>query len=228
MRDVTNQSGTTLSPNRLPSVRLIIIRHGEVLWGDAANADPPLSPQGQEQARRLAERFRGQAIHRLYSSPMVRALQTASHLSDELDLEPEVVPWLHEIRCPLLTDEEVAEMEARPLERWWEGFPGGEEFGAFQRRVCDGMDDLLDRLGVRMGKLADGASEGPDERVCLVCHAGVTAVLVAHLAGIPPVPWEWYRFGMGFTGVTQVRFRPLGDEVIATLTLFNCRKHLNP
>jgi broad specificity phosphatase PhoE len=117
-------------------------------------------------------------------------------------------------------------MEARPLSRWMEGFPGGETFDAFQRRVAAGADEWLGQLGVRLGKLSEGATPGPDERVCLVCHAGVTAVLVAHLTGVQPVPYEWYRFGMGFTGVTHLRTRPLGDAVIATLTLFNCRKHL--
>ncbi len=207
-------------------MRLIIVRHGEVSWGEASDDDPPLSPAGREQALRLGERFRGQTVHRLYCSPMVRARQTTSCISDTLGLSPEVLPWLREIRCPLLTDEEVERMEARPLERWWEGFPGGEVFSAFQQRVETGIDDLLAQLGVRLGKLSDGASSGPEERVCLVCHAGVTAALVAHLTGIQAVPWEWYRFGMGFTGVTHLRIRPLGDAVIATLTLFNCRKHL--
>ncbi len=207
-------------------MRLIIIRHGEVSWSEASDDDPPLSPAGQEQARRLGDRFRTQTVHRLYCSPMVRARQTAACVSDGLGLAPVALPWLREIRCPLLTDEEVVRMEARPLSQWGEGFPGGETFEAFRERVATGADDFLSRLGVRLGKCAEGASSGPDERVCLVCHAGVTAVLVAHLTGAQHVPWEWYRFGMGFTGVTHLRIRPLGDAVIATLTLFNCRRHL--
>ena len=209
-------------------MRLIIVRHGEVSWGEAVDNDPPLNEAGHAQARRLGERFRGQRIDRLYCSPMARARQTASYVAGAVGLSPEPLPWLREVRCPLLTDEEVAHMEARPLEQWWEGFPGGEEpFQAFQDRVGDGIDGLLSRLGTRLGRLSEGATPGPEERVCIVCHAGVTAALVGHLLGTPAVPWEWYRFGMGYTGVTHVRIRPLGDSVIASLTLFNCRKHLD-
>ena len=209
-------------------MRLIIIRHGEVSWAEARDNNPPLNEAGHAQARRLGERFRGQRVDRLYCSPMARARQTADYVSGAVGRSPEVLPWLREVSCPLLTDEEVARMEARPLEQWWEGFPGGEEpFRAFQDRVGAGIDALLTRLGTRLGKTSEGASAGPDERVCLVCHAGVTAALVGHLLRIPALPWEWYRLGMGFTGVTHLRIRPLGDSVIASLTLFNCRKHLD-
>ena len=209
-------------------MRLIIIRHGEVSWNNAVDNDPPLNDNGHEQARRLGMRFENLRIDRLYSSPMVRAKQTTSYVSKTVGLEPEILPWLREIRSPLLTETEMAHVEARPLEQWWDGFPGEEEtFRTFQERVATGTDALLARFGVRLGRVSEGARPGPEEQVCIVCHAGVAATLLCHLAGIKPVPWEWYRFGMGYTGVSHARIRPLCDAVISTLTLFNCRKHLD-
>ena len=209
-------------------MRLVIVRHAEVSWEDALDNDPPLSVAGLEQARRLGLRFKAQSIDRLYCSPKQRARQTARFVADAAGLEMEILPWLREVECPLMKEAEMAKVEARPLEQWWDGFPAsGESFTVFQQRVRAGVDGLLAGLGVRMGKLSDGGRPGPEMRICIVCHAGVTAAMVGHLIGVPPVPWEWYRFGMGHTGVTHVRIRALSDSVISTLTLFNCRSHLD-
>lgn len=85
---------------------MILIRHGQSEFNaafertriDPGIADPRLTPQGREQARRTAHRIKrdGLPIRRLISSPFTRALETAAILAEELQLPIEVEPIVHE------------------------------------------------------------------------------------------------------------------------------------
>ncbi len=70
-------------------MELILIRHGlpeKVIRSDGGAADPNLSEQGHRQAAQVADYLKDEQIHRLYSSPMRRAVQTAEPISKTLDL----------------------------------------------------------------------------------------------------------------------------------------------
>ena len=63
---------------------MLLIRHGlpiRAIKPDGTPADPPLSELGQEQARRVADWLREEAIDRIYSSPLRRARETALPLA---------------------------------------------------------------------------------------------------------------------------------------------------
>lgn len=67
-------------------LQLYLIRHAESLGniemhGDSDRVNPPLSPHGEEQARALGERFAENKPDVLYSSPLLRARQTAQALN---------------------------------------------------------------------------------------------------------------------------------------------------
>lgn len=64
------------------------IRHGQSLTnaGLATSLNSDLSPYGQRQVERLAERFRGTAVRAIYASPLERCLQTARPIADALGL----------------------------------------------------------------------------------------------------------------------------------------------
>lgn len=67
---------------------LYIIRHGKTAMNAGmrlqGRSDQPLSEAGRDQAAEAAERFRdmGVKIDKIYSSPLVRALQTAEYIAD--------------------------------------------------------------------------------------------------------------------------------------------------
>lgn len=52
--------------------------------------DPPLSEEGAVQARQLGRRLSGEGIARIFSSPFLRAVETAHHVADILDLPVEI------------------------------------------------------------------------------------------------------------------------------------------
>jgi broad specificity phosphatase PhoE len=58
--------------------------------------DPPLSADGVEQARRLARRLRGEPVGAIYTSPFLRAVQTADAVAEALGLRIRVEPGFGE------------------------------------------------------------------------------------------------------------------------------------
>jgi len=74
------------------------IRHGQSTnnRGDERSTEPPLTDLGVDQARRAGEELSELGITRLYCSPMLRTLQTATIIGEFLDLHPHVFVGLHE------------------------------------------------------------------------------------------------------------------------------------
>jgi len=64
-----------------------LVRHADVYDGLDDVRDPPLSPRGREQARRVAQRVRLLPVAAVYASPARRAQETARLLSDEVRLD---------------------------------------------------------------------------------------------------------------------------------------------
>ena len=76
-----------------------LIRHGQSVNNaspDALEPDPGLTNLGREQADRVGNSLKAKGIHRLYCSPMLRALQTAEIIGRILSLPPHVYVGLHE------------------------------------------------------------------------------------------------------------------------------------
>ena len=67
-----------------------LVRHGDCYEG-IRDEDPPLSPQGQAQARRLAERIRRLRVEAVYASPMRRALETANAITADVHVDERLV-----------------------------------------------------------------------------------------------------------------------------------------
>ncbi len=65
-----------------------LIRHGDCYQEMTDAGDPPLSPLGREQARRVGERVRQTGVAAVYSSDSRRALETAQAISDEVVRDP--------------------------------------------------------------------------------------------------------------------------------------------
>jgi 2,3-bisphosphoglycerate-dependent phosphoglycerate mutase len=61
---------------------LILLRHGQSQWNLENRftgwVDVPLSPKGEDEARAAGEKLRGRTIDKLYTSVLVRAIDTAT------------------------------------------------------------------------------------------------------------------------------------------------------
>jgi len=73
-------------------MEMLLIRHGlpvHKVNSDGTPADPPLSRLGREQARLVEEWLAEEGIDRIYSSPMLRARETAEPLARMMNIEVE-------------------------------------------------------------------------------------------------------------------------------------------
>lgn len=134
-----------------------IIRHGETDWNIEGRyqgqADPPLNKRGFQQARELAAQMKGIELAHLYSSPLVRAKQTAEILAQEFEIEIEEDArlmeihqgdWQRRLRSEIEYQypELFAQWETNP---WQVTPPGGENLREVQSRVYEAVDDILQK-----------------------------------------------------------------------------------
>jgi len=150
---------------------IYLIRHGipENHLAVLGQSDPPLTPQGREQARLVAATLTGEGVERVVSSSLRRARQTGRILADHLGVELDQDARLNEITYGSWDglhweeierhDPETAKLK---LENWWEVTPeGGEDFLDFYQRVRGAWIDL--QLDART--------------TAVVAHVGVNSVL---------------------------------------------------
>lgn len=75
------------------SMKIIFIRHGQTAENIAHRHQPehtPLTIEGRKQAVEAGERLAQLGVTHIVSSPLVRALQTASLIADQIDLIPSI------------------------------------------------------------------------------------------------------------------------------------------
>ena len=221
---------------------LLLVRHGQPDWSPdrIARNDPDLTLLGHEQARRVGRRLgEMEQVDELWVSSMNRARQTAVPVSSELELVPEVHDWLQEINNPPEWDGSPAdEIEnafrdnnLRSMEEMWDGLPGGESFRVFHQRVVTGLEMTLTAHGIspiHAGHRHLWDVDDPNRRVIIVAHAGTNAVVLGHLLGLDPVPWEWERFAQPHTGLTRLTMTRISTGWAFSLRQLGDVTHLRP
>ena len=221
-------------------MEMLLIRHGQPAWMGAdgfSQNDPELTPMGQRQADYAAARIanRERPLTELVVSPALRSQETAAPIAAKTGLQIETVEDLVEIKMPDWSGEleETVQrlfMDARdrPPEDWWEGMEGGESFRDFHDRVTRSITNVLGQRGVHPDPDRDHlwTAENPDQRIAIVAHGGTNAVVITHLLGVDPTPWEWERFILYHASFARMRTIPLAGEFVWSLRTFNDREHL--
>jgi broad specificity phosphatase PhoE len=218
---------------------IILVRHAQPQWDrdDVSSVDPGLTRTGFEQAELVADRLLHERIDLLLVSTARRAQETARPVrARQSGVPTEDRAWLHEIRMPAHWDGTPAdevnralrEARGRSRDLWWEGMPGGESFRDFHARVTIGLTAELQALGIT--RRADGLWDVPDDapEVAMVAHAGTNSVVLGHLLGLEPEPWEWERFASDHTSITRLRSTPIAGANIFSLQVFSDVGHLPP
>ena len=187
-------------------MELILIRHGLPVRSDQSS-DPELSAEGHDQARRAADWLADEGVHAVWSSPMLRARQTAQ-------------PFAERFGHKVSLHEGVAEfdrhsgsyvpMEVLKRENYeaWLAFAKGEH----------AMDIDVFHQGV-VGALEEVIAAHPGERVAVFCHGGVINVWTAHVLGMAPRLF----FEPGYTSIHRYMCARGGQRNVVAL---NERAHL--
>ena len=158
------------------ATELIVIRHGasaalepgETFELVEGHGDPPLSPEGREQALRVAERLHGEPLRALFVTPLQRTHQTAEPLVSSTGLKPSVIEDLREVHLGeweggeyrrRMHERDPVAMKALMDERW-DIIPGAETMESLALRVQAGVGAIVDHAG-------------PDVRAAAIVHGGV-------------------------------------------------------
>jgi len=156
-----------------------LIRHGETQWNVEdrvqGNSDSPLSPRGQTQIQRLAERLHAEGLAQLYTSDLPRAYATAAAIAQRGSLPLVVHRDLREIHLGEWegrTPEEINRHYAGAFDRWRAApsaikIPGSEPLPQFRSRTWQVMETILRHT--------------PAGPIAVVTHGGVIASLLARL-----------------------------------------------
>ena len=173
--------------------RCYLVRHAQTLWNGEnriqGHSDLPLSPLGQQQAKRVAERFASHHLTGLFTSGLQRSLQTAHAIASGLPappgggaqagnghgIHPLVEHELAEMHLGAwegLTPAEVDSRFENAYQQWRDKpssvvIPGAEPLDAFRQRARRALTSV-------MGGVGDG-------EYVVVSHGGVIAALLADL-----------------------------------------------
>jgi probable phosphoglycerate mutase len=168
-----HQRGFRLPPG---ATEVVLVRHGAseaAVPGEPfpmldGHGDPALSPEGEAQARAVADRLEGEPLAALFVTPLRRTAMTAAPLVERNGLEPAIVHDLREVslgeweggefRIRMAESDPVA-LQAVAEERW-DVIPGAERMEDFAQRVRAGIEAVV-------------AAAGPDVSVAAVVHGGV-------------------------------------------------------
>jgi probable phosphoglycerate mutase len=78
---------------------LYLVRHGETAWSLSGQhtglTDLPLTPNGEQQARRLRHRLAATPFAKVFSSPLQRAVRTCelAGYASAMETDPDLVEW---------------------------------------------------------------------------------------------------------------------------------------
>jgi alpha-ribazole phosphatase/probable phosphoglycerate mutase len=174
-----------------------LLRHGEPEGGQMFRGavDDPLSPRGWEQMRAAVGDYRDWEA--VISSPLIRCAAFARELAEHLNLPLEIVNEFSELSFGVWEGRSVADVHATDplaLARFWRDpigcpIPGGEPVEAFDRRVGQAWETLLERYR--------------GQHVLLIAHGGTIRMVLRRLLEMP-VRRIW-RIEVPFAAISRIR-----------------------
>lgn len=161
-----------------------VARHGETDWNIAGILqgwiDVPINELGRRQAYELVAAFSGSGFSRIYSSPLIRALETAEIISRALRLAPPTrhdgLKERHFGAIQGIPKSELAELNPVLLQQILKRNP------ACSFEQGESMDDFADRV---LAAIVDVAAPNAGKRVLVITHGWVMDVLTRHIATLP-------------------------------------------
>ncbi len=160
-----------------------LVRHGQYgLIDRALGGRAPghaLVAAGREEAARVAAVLRGRTVAAVVSSPVQRAVETATPIAAALGLSVRIDAELVELDCGDWTGMTFEALHERPEWHRWNSFrssaavPGGESMLAVQTRTVAALERL------------HAEQAGQDAELVVVSHADVIKAALLHVLGAP-------------------------------------------
>lgn len=181
-------------------MKLYLIRHGRQC-SKLCNVNVELSEEGFRQAALLGERLAYEQIDVLYSSDLIRAVQTAQAANLYWNVEHIICPELREIsfgEMEGMSDDRIAlkykdfKVKQDAMLADW-AYPGGE---------C--AADVIARVMPLLKTITKSGSE----RVAIVTHGGVIRSLAASLIGLDLARCRLLGSNLENCSITELEYDP--------------------
>jgi len=182
-----------------------LVRHGEQVDAEFGLPDGPLSERGRTQAVHLADRLSGIQFDATYTSPLQRAIETASVITERLGM-PEAEPNALLMDC-------IPAGPTADMPSVFEPFYGSiseEQLVAGEAQMADATAEWL-------------APSRDDRHDLLITHNFVIAWFVREVFGASA--WRWLGINQAHCGLTIIRVRTAKPPVLLT---HNDLGHLPP
>ncbi|MEI8168255.1 MAG: histidine phosphatase family protein [Rhodoferax sp.] len=166
------------------TAQLCLTRHGETDWNKRGILqgwlDVPLNEQGRKQAHELAQNRINTGFSAVWSSPLLRAQETAEIVARVLGLPPpcchEGLKERHFGAIQGIPKSELAELNPALLEQILRRNPAAEFVGG------ESMEEFSDRL---IAACTEIGSRHRGVRVLVVTHGWGLDVVTRHVSGLP-------------------------------------------
>lgn len=199
-------------------MKLYLIRHGRQC-SRLCNVNVDLSEEGYRQAAILGERLKHAGIDAVYSSDLLRAVQTAETANQYWKAPHVVREGLREIsfgEMEGMCDEDIAvkfaafkkEQETMAADL---PYPGGECAGDVIRRAMPVFREM---------------AESGYERIAVVTHGGVIRSMIAAFLDMEPAKYRLLGNSLENCSITEVVYHPENGRF--TVERFNDYSHLEP
>lgn len=199
---------------------IYLVRHGQTAWNKEeifrGRTDVPLDETGLKQAELAGEFFREMEIHKIYSSPLSRALETAKRIAQVHHLEVHSLQGLIDMsfgRWEGRSHKEVKANDKEIYRQWREQphlvrLPGGETLDEVRARGMAALEEVI--------------HENPGKTLILVSHRVLCKVLICAILGLDNS--HFWQIVQDTTAINLIQYK----EGKYILSLMNETCHLKP
>jgi uncharacterized phosphatase len=168
----TSVGGLRSPVDQQSTTHINLIRHGETDWNVEhryqGSTNIPLNDLGRKQVKWLADSMRDESWDVIYSSPSIRAFDTARAVAAAIGIEEDAI-----IRDRRLMERAYGEAEGLTLPEREAKWPEGEWLG------LETWEEVAERT---MKTLHSAVQDHPGKRILIVCHGGVINAILATLS----------------------------------------------
>ncbi len=197
---------------------IFLVRHGQTAWNKEeifrGRTDVPLDETGLRQAELVGEYFKGMEIHKIYSSPLSRARQTAEKIAKIHNLKVQSLQGILDMSFGNWeghAHQEIRKIDDETYRQWVETphlvrLPGGESLDDVRLRAMGALDEVI--------------RNHPGKTLVLVTHRVVNKVLICGILGMDNS--HFWQISQDTTAINLIQHRD-GKYV---LSLMNETCHL--
>jgi len=203
--------------------RIYLVRHGQTAWNKEeifrGRTDVPLNETGLREAQLAGEYFREMEIHAIYSSPLLRALETAQKIAEVQRLEVRSLQGIIDMCFGEWEGQSLKDVQEKDGQRFqqWKNephlvkIPGGET-----------LDEVRDRA---MAVLEKTIKSHSGKTLLFVSHRVVNKVILCSILGLDNS--HFWQIGQNTTAINLIQHRD-GKYVLSLLNEACHLKRLQP